>query len=254
MTIALTREISPAIAHCELTHLTRTAIDPEIARAQHAAYERCLEEAGCAVHRLDASAEMPDSVFIEDVAVIFDELALVTRPGAPSRRAETQAVAAVVAQHRPVRHIEPPATLDGGDVLCVGRTVFVGHSTRTNAAGVEQVRRILIPLGYDVRATEVCGCLHLKSAVTGVADDVLLVNRAWIPKGELAGFVVVDVDPVEPHGANALRLEDRVLHAAAFPRTRERLEKRGIRVDPVDLSELAKAEGAVTCCSILIPA
>lgn len=253
MTIALTREVSPAIAHCELTHLTRRAIDPETARAQHAAYERCLEEAGCAVHRLDASAEMPDSVFIEDVAVIFDELALVTRPGAPSRRAETQAVAAVVAQHRPVRHIEPPATLDGGDVLCVGRTVFVGHSTRTNAAGVEQVRCILTPLGYDVRATDVCGCLHLKSAVTAVGDDVVLVNRAWIPKGELAGFVVVDVDPVEPLGANALRLADRVLHAAAFPRTRERLEKRGIRVESVDLSELAKAEGAVTCCSILIP-
>lgn len=253
MTIALTRDVSPAIAYCELTHLTRTAIDPEIARAQHAAYERCLTEAGCVVHRLDASAEMPDAVFIEDTAVVFDELAVVARPGAPSRRAETLAVAAVMAQHRPVRHIEPPATLDGGDVLCVGRTVFVGRSTRTNAAGVEQLRHILTPLGYDVRTAEVCGCLHLKSAVTAAADDVLLVNRAWIPTGELTGFEVVDVDPAEPFGANALRLADRVLHAAAFPRTRERLEKRGIRVDSVDLSELAKAEGAVTCCSILIP-
>jgi dimethylargininase len=251
--IALTRDVSPAIAHCELTHLTRAAIDPVIARAQHEAYERCLEEAGCTVHRVDADSGMPDSVFIEDVAVVVDELALIARPGAPSRRAETPAVAEVVARHRPLRRIEPPATLDGGDVLRVGRTVFVGRSTRTNEAGVEQARRLLTPLGYEVRAIEVRGCLHLKSAVTGVADDVLLVNRAWIPTADLAGFHLLDVHPAEPFGANALPLGDRVLHAAAFPRTRERLEQRGIRVDSVELSELAKAEGAVTCCSILIP-
>jgi dimethylargininase len=254
MTIALTRDVSPAIAHCELTHLTRMAIDPEIARAQHAAYERCLEEAGCTVHRLDASSEMPDSVFIEDMVVVFDELALIARPGAPSRRGEAPAVAVEVARHRPLRHIEPPATLDGGDVLCVGRTVFVGRSARTNPAGVEQARRILGPLGYEVRTIEVRGCLHLKSAVTAVADEVLLVNRAWIPAADLTGFHLLDVHPAEPFGANALRLADRVLHGAAFPRTRERLEQRGIRVEEVDLSELAKAEGAVTCCSILIPA
>jgi dimethylargininase len=251
--IALTRDVSPAIAHCELTHLARTAIDPEIARAQHDAYERCLEEAGCVVQRLPADSNLPDSVFIEDTAVVFDELALIARPGASSRRAETPAVAEVVAQYRPVRRIEPPATLDGGDVLRVGRTVFVGHSARTNEAGVEQARRLLAPLGYEVRAIEVRGCLHLKSAVTAVADDVLLINRAWIPTADLAGFHLLDVHPGEPFGANVLRLDDRVLYAAAFPRTRERLEQRGIRVDSVELSELAKAEGAVTCCSILIP-
>jgi dimethylargininase len=254
MTIALTRAVSPAIAHCELTHLTRTTIDPTIARAQHDAYERCLEQSGCTVRRLDADAQMPDSVFIEDMAVIFDELALIARPGAPSRRSETPGVADAVAQYRPIRHIEPPATLDGGDVLCLGRTIFVGHSTRTNAAAIEQVQRVLGPLGYDVRATEVRGCLHLKSAVTAVADDVLLINRAWIPTANLAGFELLDVHPAEPFGANALRLADRVIHAAGFPRTGDRLAKRGIRVESVDLSELAKAEGAVTCCSILIPA
>jgi dimethylargininase len=254
MTIALTREVSPAIVHCQLTHVTRTAIDPAIARAQHAAYERCLEEAGCSVHRLDADSGMPDSVFIEDMAVIFEELALIARPGAPSRRTETAGVADAVARYRPIRHIEPPATLDGGDILCLGRTIFVGHSTRTNAAAIGQVRRILAPLGYDVRATEVPGCLHLKSAVTAVADDVLLINRAWIPTADLAGFELVEVHPAEPFGANALRLANGVIHAAGFPRTGDRLAKRGIRVDSVDLSELAKAEGAVTCCSILIPA
>lgn len=254
MTIALTRAVSPAIAHCELTHLTRTTIDPTIARAQHDAYERCLEQAGCTVRRLETDAQMPDSVFIEDMAVIFDELALIACPGAPSRRSETPGVADAVAQYRPIQHIEPPATLDGGDVLCLGRTILIGHSTRTNAAAIEQVRRILGPLGYDVRATEVRGCLHLKSAVTAVADDVLLINRVWIPTADLAGFDLVDVHPAEPFGANALRLADSVMHAAGFPRTAERLATRGIRVDSVDLSELAKAEGAVTCCSILIPA
>lgn len=253
MTIALTRDVSPAIANCELTHLVREPIDLEAARAQHAAYERCLEKAGCTVRRLPADSSTPDSVFIEDIAIVFDELALIARPGAPSRRAETPAVADAVAQHRPVRRIEPPATLDGGDVLCAGRTVFVGRSTRTNAAGVEQVRRILCPLGYDVRATEVRECLHLKSAVTALADDVLVINRAWIPSADLTGFDLVEVHSDEAFGANALRLADGVLYAAAFPRTRERIEQRGIRVELVDLSELAKAEGAVTCCSILIP-
>lgn len=252
--LALTRDVSPAIARCELTHLDRTAIDPGIARAQHEAYERCLASAGCVVQRLDTSADMPDSVFIEDMAVVFDEIAVITRPGAESRRTESAAVAEEVAHHRPVRRVEPPGTLDGGDVLLVGRTVFVGCSGRSNAAGLAQLRCSLRPLGYDVREIEVRGCLHLKSAVTAISDALLLVNRAWLPGVDLTGFDIIDVHPDEAYGANVLRLPDRVMHAAAFPRTRERIEARGIRVDAIELSELAKAEGAVTCCSILIPA
>jgi dimethylargininase len=252
--IALTRDVSDAIARCELTHVERTLIDREVARAQHDGYERCLESAGCVVHRLDASADMPDSVFIEDIAVVFDEIAMITRPGAESRRAETPVVAEVVERYRPVRRIEPPATLDGGDVLGIGRTVFVGCSGRTNAAGIAQLRCALRPLGYEVRDVEVRACLHLKSAVTAVSDELLLVNRGWIPAADLTGFDLLEVHPEEPYAANVLRLADRVIHAAAFPRTRERLAHRGITVDAVDLSELAKAEGAVTCCSILISA
>lgn len=252
--IALTRAVSPAIARCELTHLARTPIDVGIARAQHEAYERCLEAAGCVVHRLDSGADMPDSVFIEDIAVVFDEIAVITRPGAESRRIETPAVADLVARYRPVRRIAAPATLDGGDVLPVGRTIFVGISDRTNAAGVTQLRCSLRPLGYEVREVDVHGCLHLKSAMTALSDELLLVNRPWIPTAALGGFDTLDVHPDEPFGANVVRLADRVIHATAFPRTRERIEQRGIRVDTVELSELAKAEGAVTCCSILIPA
>jgi dimethylargininase len=250
--VALTREVSLAIANCQLTHLERTPIDPSVARAQHVTYERRLEEAGCTLHRLAAPADMADAVFIEDTAVVFQELAVITRPGAPSRRGETPAVAQALSRYRSLLHIEAPATLDGGDVVCVGRTVLVGRSTRTNSAAADQLCRALAPLGYDVRTIPVSGCLHLKSAVTTVGDDTLLVNRAWIPDAELSGFDVIDVDSAEPYGANALLLPDRVLHAAAFPRTRERLEQRGIRVESVDLSELAKAEGAVTCCSLLV--
>lgn len=251
--IALTRDISPALAQCELTHLERTPIDLEVARAQHDAYERSLAAAECVVQRLETNADMPDSVFIEDIAVVFDEIAVITRPGASSRRAETAAVGEAVSRHRPVRHIEAPGTLDGGDVLRVGRTVFVGCSGRTNSAGIGQLRCALRPLGYDVREVDVRGCLHLKSAITAASDDLLLVNHAWIPNADLTGFEVLEVHPEEQYGANLLRLADRVIHAEAFPRTRERLEQCGLRVESVDLSELAKAEGAVTCCSILIP-
>jgi len=251
--LALTRDVSPAIARCELTHLERIPIDPSIARRQHAAYERCLASAGCVVQRVEGGADMPDAVFIEDIAVVFDEIAVITRPGAESRREETSAVSEAVTRYRPVRRVEPPGTLDGGDVLVVGRTVFVGCSGRTNAAGLAQLRCSVRPLGYDVREVEVRGCLHLKSAVTAVSDQLLVVNREWIPTADLTDFEVLDVHPQEPHAANVLRLPDRVIYAAAFPRTRERLEARGIRVDAVDLSELAKAEGAATCCSILIP-
>jgi dimethylargininase len=252
-TVALTREVSPAIARCELTHLERVPIDPATARRQHEGYERCLEAAGCIVERIPAGADMPDAVFIEDNAVVFDELALVTRPGAASRRVETDAVAKAVARYRSIDRIEAPGTVDGGDVMGVGRTVFVGRSGRTNDAGIAQVRRMLAPLGYEVRPVDVRGCLHLKSAMTAISDGTLLINRDWIPAANLAGFDAIDVDPGEPYGANVLRLADRVIYAAAFPRTRQRIEQHGVRVVAVDVSELAKAEGAVTCCSVIIP-
>jgi dimethylargininase len=252
-TVALTREVSPAIARCELTHLERVPIDPEVARRQHADYERCLAAAGCVVERIPAGADMPDAVFIEDNAVVFDELAIVTRPGAASRRIETDVVADAVARYRPVARIEAPGTVDGGDVLRVGRTVFAGRSGRTNDAGIAQLGRLLEPAGYQVRPVDVRGCLHLKSAMTAISDGLLLVNRDWIPTADLDGFDAIDVDPAEPYGANVLRLADRLIYAAAFPRTRARMAQHGIRIDTVDLSELAKAEGAVTCCSLIIP-
>lgn len=252
--LALTRAVSPRLAECELTHLARAPIDIARAQAQHAAYERCLEQLGCELRRLPPAPELPDSVFVEDTAVVLDELAVVTRPGAPSRQPELDAVAEALRSYRPLHAIEAPATLDGGDVLVAGRRVFVGLSTRTNRAGLEQLERALAPAGYVVRAAAVTGCLHLKSAVTLVAPDVLLLNPAWIDPSGFGGFERIEVDPGEPFAGNALRLPQALLHPAEFPRTRERLERHGLRVHPVAADELAKAEGGVTCCSLLLQA
>ena len=251
MPIAITRDISPAIARCELTHLSRQAIDLTKARAQHDAYEQCLTEAGCSVVRLAAGPDTPDSVFVEDIAFVIDEVAVITRPGAESRRAETDAIAGALRPYRPLRHIEPPGTIDGGDVLTMGRRVYIGESRRTNRAAISQMEQILEPYGYTVYAVAVRGCLHLKSAVTAVSDDTLLVNREWAPAERFLPFKLLDVDPAEPLGANALRIADRVIYPAMYPRTRTRLEDRGIPVRSVDVGELAKAEGGVTCCSLI---
>ncbi len=254
MRIALTRGVSPAIGRCELTHLARVPIDARVARRQHGAYERALRGLGCAVERLPAEAGLPDSVFIEDTAIVLDEVAVVTRPGAESRRAETAAVAAALSRHRPLARVEPPGTIDGGDVLVVGKRVYVGRSARTDESGFRQLHDLLSPLGYEVEAAPVSGCLHLKSAVTRVGKDVLLVNRSWVDARAFRASRLIDVDPAEPMGANALLVGGTVIYPAAFPRTAGRLRAAGITVLPVDVSELAKAEGGVTCCSLLLEA
>jgi dimethylargininase len=252
MLIAITREVSLAIGACELTHLGRVAIDVERARAEHRAYEAALAAAGCRVERIEAGPDMPDSVFVEDTAIVFDELAILARPGAASRRQETGAVAKVLARYRPIHVTQAPATIDGGDVLVVGRHVYVGRSQRTNDAGVDQMRRALAPFGYEVEAIAVAGCLHLKSAVTAVGEGLLLTNPAWVPHEAFRLFDRIAVHPEEPWAANALRLGDRVIYPAGWPRTGERLERRGVTVCRVEAGELAKAEGAVTCCSLIL--
>lgn len=254
MRIAITRKVSPAIGRCELSYLERQPIDVGLAERQHLAYERCLADLGCAVTSLPPEPALPDSVFVEDAAIVLDELAVITRPGAASRRAETAAVAAALAPWRPLLHIAEPGTLDGGDVLVVGRRVFVGRSLRSDETGCGQLRDLVAPRGYTVVPVPVRGCLHLKSAVTALSADLLLINPAWVDGAAFAGLGFIEVDPAEPHAANALRIGDAVVFPAAFERTRRRLEGAGIGVVTVDVSELAKAEGAVTCCSLVFEA
>jgi dimethylargininase len=250
--IAITRKVSPAIARCELTHLEREPIDAGRAAAQHDEYEACLAGLGCELRRLPAEPDLPDSVFVEDCAVVLDEVAVITRPGAASRRPETASIAAALKPHRPLIQVREPATLDGGDVLVLGRTVYVGRSSRSDAAGIEQLAQLLAPFDYEVRSLPLRGCLHLKSAVTSVAPDAVLLNPAHVDGAAFGSMRRVEVDPAEPAGANALLVGETVIYPLAFPRTRERLESLGIRVVGVDVAELAKAEGAVTCCSLIL--
>jgi dimethylargininase len=252
--IALTREVSPTIVECELTHLARTPIRVDVARAQHRGYERLLASLGCDLRRVEPAPSHPDSVFIEDTAVVFDELAVIARPGAKSRRAEVTAVASVLATLRPLVRVEAPATLDGGDVLVIGRSVYVGRTARTGDEGIAQLQGLTASYGYTVHAVTVTDCLHLKSAVTALAGDTVLLNPAWVDPAFFSGYRVITVAPDEPSGANVLRVGDALVYDAAHPHTRERIEQAGFTVHTVDASELAKAEGAVTCCSLLVRA
>lgn len=251
--IALTRAVSPSIVRCELTHLAREPIDLARAEGQHAAYEAALAALGCAVERLPATPELPDAVFVEDAAVVLDRTAVITRLGAASRRPETTSVAAALGRYRRLVAIEPPGTLDGGDVLRVGSRLFVGRTARSNVEGAAQLARLAASEGLTVVPVEVHGCLHLKSAVTQVASGTLLIQPRWVECAPFEGYEWLDVDPAEPSAANALRIGDGVIFPLEYPRTRERLEARGFRTVGIEASELAKAEGAVTCCSILIP-
>ena len=183
--------------------------------------------------------------------MVLDEVAVIARPGADSRRPETRGVADRLRSHRRLQAVAPPGTLDGGDVLALGKALYVGLSTRSNEAAVKQLQRVLEPWGYAVRGVPVQGCLHLKSAVTAVARKTVLLNRAWVDPGAFGDVHVIDVDPDEPAAANALRLADRVIFPTGFPGTARRLAAAGIRVAAIEVSELQKAEGGVTCCSVI---
>lgn len=250
--IAYTREVSPAFADCELTHLEREPLDVAAAQAEHDEYEAVLQRLGAEVRRLPPAPELPDGVFVEDAAVVLDEFAIITRPGATSRRPETATVAAALAAHRPLLHVAAPGTLDGGDVLVAGRRIYVGLSSRTSRDAIEQLAAALARNGYEVVAVEFGGCLHLKSAVTRIADDLLLLNPAWVSPAGFPGYRTLAVDPAEPHAANALALGGAVIHPLHHGRTRARIEAAGFTVITVPQAELAKAESGVTCSSLLV--
>lgn len=252
MPTAITRDVSPAIGRCELTFLPRIVIDAKRAAQQHRQYQAALSSLGCDVVALPAPPDLADSVFIEDTAIVLDELAVLCLPGAVSRRAEVEGVRDVLRRYRELRSLELPGTLDGGDLLRVGKTVYAGQTTRSNAGGIEQLRTIVSDYGYKVETVETTGCLHLKSAVTEVAPGVLLINPEWIDGAVFSDFELIEIDPGEPLAANALRVNDSLIYPGSFPRTMERLEKRGLSIVAIDVSELQKAEGAVTCCSLIL--
>lgn len=246
---ALTRQVGPSFARCELTFLERQPIDVAKAIEQHRNYEACLAELGAEVISLPADPAFPDGVFVEDPAIVVDEFAIITRPGAESRRGETASIARALADFRELRYIREPATLEGGDVFLVGKTLYVGQSRRTNREGVAQLADIVDLFGYRVVPVEVTGCLHLKSGACWAGGEVILANREWVNVSQFRDFKIVDV--AEPAAADVLPIGDVLLVPSNFVRTCERLEASGIKVRPIDVSELQKAEAGVTCMSLL---
>jgi len=248
---AITRELNAGIGSCELTFLPRIEIDAEVASRQHQEYQTVLSSLGCEVVTVQTEPGLADSVFIEDTAIVLDEIAVLCRPGVESRQPEVAAVEGVLKGFRTIASIQPPGTLDGGDLLRVGKIIYAGLSTRSNQSGIEQLRSIVVDYGFSVQAVETTKCLHLKSAVSEVAPGTLLINSDWIDRSAFGDCELIDVDGEEPHAANALLVGQRVIYPSSFPRTMEKLVAHGIEVIPVDMSELQKAEGAATCCSLI---
>jgi dimethylargininase len=252
MPTAISREVSPRFSDCEITHIERTPIDLNTAHAQHHAYVNALRELGCNLIELPAETDLPDSVFVEDTAFILPEVAVITRPGADSRKPETESIIRALRPLTKLVRVQEPATVDGGDVLVLGKKIYIGLSTRSNQAAIEQLNSLLCDYGYTVTGVELHDCLHLKSAVTRVDDTTLLINSNWVDTSYFEGFDFIEVDPSEPYAANCLPIGESIIFPTAFPKTCAKLEERGYKVVTVDVSELAKAEGAVTCCSLVI--
>src|ERR1035437_2284437 len=251
---ALTRQVGATFAACELTFLDRQPIDVAKAIEQHRAYEACLAELGADVISLPADPQFPDGIFVEDPAIVLDEVAIVTRPGAESRRGETERIAQVLPPSRNPRCTREPATLEGGDVVHIGKTLYVGLSQRTNREGISQLAELLHPFGYRVVPVDVNGCLHLKSGACWAGGDMILANRQWIDASAFRDFSIIDIAPDEPSAADVLPIGNTLLMPSNFVHTSEILAAAGIDVRPIDVSELQKAEAGVTCMSLLFEA
>jgi dimethylargininase len=252
---AFTRAVSPRLPECALTHLDRVPIDVARATAQHAAYEQALADAGLEVVRLPDLPYDPDAVFVEDTALLLDDHAVITRPGAASRAGETESAAAGLTHHFDLHRIES-GHLDGGDVLRIGRTLYVGLSTRTDVAGIEALSALVAPLGFTVVEARLRDCLHLKTGATFAGDDpsgrpVLLYVERSVDPAQFTNVEPMPVDELEPAAANSLRVGGRLILPAGNPRTAQRLRERGFYLVEVDVSELQKAEAGVTCMSLI---
>ena len=249
--IALTHLPSPSLELGHRTHLDRAPIDFQKALQQHALYCSALRDCGLEVQILNSNSHLPDSVFVEDTAVVLDEIAILTSMGTASRREELPFIETELKKYRPTIRIQLPATIEGGDVLRMGRKILVGISCRTNVAGVDALESILCQLDYEIIRVPTRDCLHFKTGCSALPDGSLLVNENWVAIESLKGFHLIPIPPAEPWAANVLSIGDQVILPAAHPVTANQLRKMGFQVRLVDLSEFAKAEGGVTCLSIL---
>lgn len=248
---AFTRAVSPNIGACELTFRSREAIDYGQAVQQHDEYCGLLRDHGIEVTKLNASDTLPDCCFVEDTAIIVDEVGIITSMGAASRRSETLLVEQELSRFREIKHIRLPAQLEGGDVVRLGKKVFVGLSRRTNVQGVEALKRILEPFGYQVRPVRVKGSLHLSTACSAVNEETVLINPRWIDREAFEGVNVLTIPEDEPWAANTLRINGTLCVEAGVPRTIELVSRWTKRIEVLDISEFRKAEGSLSCLSVI---
>jgi dimethylargininase len=234
------------------THVARISINYDLAVQQHEKYCQMLRGCAADVRTLDVNRTLPDSTFIEDTAIVLDEVIVLASMGTESRRGELPRIEAELRQYRGLHRIEPPKAIEGGDVLRVGRTLLVGVSSRTNSEGVQALKAIVARYGYQVVPVPVHHCLHLKTACTALPDDSLLLNPSWLDMQFLPGYERIPVPPDEPWAANTLTVGTTVCLAAEHPQTAELIRQRGFRVRTTRLSEFAKAEGGSTCLSLLL--
>lgn len=251
ITHGMVRRVSRSLSRCELFHLARQEIDSSLAASQHAAFSDALTAAGVQVTVLPEEPSLPDATFIEDTLIMLDELAVVCRLGALSREREADRIVPIAEQFRPLHRILPPGTLEGGDILRLGKELYAGLGSRTNHEGIRQLEQIVRPFGYTVRTVKVQGCLHLKTGVTSPDRGLVLLNPRWIDPATFRGLECLEVPQGEPWGGNTLSVNGRVLVAASAPRTADMLAGRGLEVVRVDISELQKAEAGLTCLSVL---
>ena len=252
MLTAIARQVSPRFPECELTFIERTPIDLELARLQHNNYIAVLKTLGCNVLELQSEPNLPDSVFVEDTAVVLPECAFITRPGAVSRRAEVSTIAAAMRPLRKLEYIDPPAMMDGGDVFVVGDKIYIGLSSRTDKKAIDQMKARVTRMGYDTEPVEFHNCLHLKSAITRLDDRTLLINPDWVDPGTFHAYNLITVDDTEPFAANCLPIGGTILFPSDYPETLDKIRSNGFTVRDLEFSEFAKAEGALTCCSLII--
>jgi dimethylargininase len=250
---ALTRRPCSRLDEGALTYMSRATLDLALAELQHQFYREALASAGPKLIDLPAADAFPDSTFVEDAVLAFPECFVLCRPGTASRVDEPELISPFLPQDRPVFHIEAPATLDGGDVLQIGHDIYVGLSTRTNAAAATALGRLLSRCGYRIVLVSVTGALHLKTAVTAPTDDFLLANPDWVDLSPFGARQIIPVDQQEPFSANTLRVGERLFMQSSHPRTIKRLQTLGLEVGVLNISEFAKIEAGLTCMSVVVP-
>lgn len=249
--IAITRPVSESIVDCELTFMDRNPINLDKAAMQHAEYETCLADMGCEIVRLPSEPELPDAVFVEDTSVVLDEIAIVTASRAENRIQEIQTVEPLLSQYRDLKHLELPAILDGGDIIVIDKAVFIGRSSRSNDIAFFQLAEILKPFGYDVIRVKLQNCLHLKTGCTYIGNRTVLINPDWVDISSFSDFTILKIDKKEAWASNTIEINGVVLCSSKFPRTNSILEKSGVDIKPVDISEFQKAEAGLTCMSLI---